>query len=73
MLNLNDLNAEINKARMPKNTLSNMRYIHTVGTQIQNMPTNNQNQITENWHLFPAGTNIADVKSWFKNTFNVTL
>lgn len=73
MLDLNELNKTIRTARLPADKLSNMRYVHQVGTQINNLPTDAQNRLLRPWHLFPAGTDRHEVKSWFTDTFNVRL
>ncbi|MBD5584073.1 MAG: hypothetical protein HDQ88_03250 [Clostridia bacterium] len=60
-------------SHLPADVLGNMRYIHDVGTKINDMPTDAKNRIVRPWHLFPAGTDRDEIKSWFTDTFNVKL
>lgn len=52
--------------------LAGLQHIWRVRDDILTIPTDNDHIRTRmNWHIFPAGTFVKDIKSWFERTFNV--
>lgn len=52
------------------NELKNSMHISMLHQEIEDLPHEND-CITTDWHLFPAGTELKTIHNWFAETFRI--